>query len=75
MVSAVRKLIILSDNCRYWILVFLVEYCQNAKSLQDHNYSVCNYYVGGATSSHKTDDLSYFCSLDIGVQIIDVFNN
>ena len=33
-VSAVRKLIILSDNCSYRTLLFLLEYRQNATSLQ-----------------------------------------
>ena len=36
MVSAVRKLIILSDNCSFRTLVFLMEYRQNPTSLRSH---------------------------------------
>ena len=38
------------------------------------SHSVCKHYVGGATSSRKTDDRNYFRSPDIGtgIQIIDV---
>jgi hypothetical protein len=34
MISAVRKLIVLSDNCSFRILMFLTEYRENVTSLQ-----------------------------------------
>ena len=45
-VSAVQKLIILSDNCSYWTLVFLVEYRQNTTSLQGHIQFAISTWVG-----------------------------
>ena len=71
MISAVWKLIVLSDNCSFQTLVFLGEYRENATSFQ----AVCKHCVGGATSLHKTNDRSYFRSPDIGVRIIDVPDN
>jgi hypothetical protein len=38
------------------------------RNIAPSSHSVCKQYVGGATSSHKTDDRSYFCSPDIDVQ-------
>ena len=47
MVSAVQKLIILSEDCSYWTLVFVVEYCQNtATSLQGHIWFAISMWVG-----------------------------
>jgi hypothetical protein len=39
------------------------------------SHSVCKHYVGGATSSRKTDDRIYFRSPDIGCPRIDVSDN
>ena len=46
MVTAVRKLIILSDYCSNRTLVFLVEYCENATSLQGHTRFASSTWVG-----------------------------
>ena len=73
MVSAVWKLIILSDNCSYWTLVFLVEYRQNAIPLWRYFWVAISMYVGEAIiSSHNIDGLSYFRFPDIVVQVIDM---
>jgi hypothetical protein len=45
------------------------------RNIVPSSHSVCNRYVGGATSSCKTDDRSNFRSPDVGVRIIDVSDN
>ena len=46
MATTVRKLIILSDYCSNWTLVFLVEYRENATSLQGHIRFAISTWVG-----------------------------
>ena len=38
------------------------------RNIAPSSHSVCKHYVGGATSSRKIDDRSYFRSPDIGVR-------
>ena len=45
------------------------------RNIAPSSHLVCKHYVGGATSSRKIDDRSYFRFPDIGVQIIDVSDN
>lgn len=71
-VTAVQKLIILCDNCSFQTLVFLVEYHQNATSLQDHIQIAFNMLVGLHPPARLTITTISIRSPNIGVQIIDV---
>ena len=65
MISAVRKLMVLSENCSFWILAEYIAKTQHRPKLGTIRFASIS-YVSGATSLRKTNDHSCFRSPDIG---------